>query len=111
MDQNQLSGEALFQRTVAASIAAKIPAQRAEEQEYGFSMLPLELRRVARLSPDHRRCFVLRVLMGLPREVCARMLQTEIQRIDELVCLSAQALASGRAISRWEYAVAISGNN
>ena len=105
MDRNNVSGEALLQGTVAASIAAKIPEQRAEEQ--ASSMLPVELRRVLRLSLDFRRCFVLRVLIGLPRAVCARLLQTEIHRIDELVYASARALAGLPE----ECAVAESGHN
>jgi hypothetical protein len=82
-----ISGDALLQGTLMASVAS--PA----EQEGDTSSLPPELRRVLRLSPDLRRCYVLRVLVGLSREACARILNTGIHHIDELVCASARALA------------------
>src|SRR5712691_7609487 len=93
MEQRNVSGEALLQGTIAASIATKLPEQRVEEQAYAAFLLPVELRRVLRLSQELRRCFVVRVLVGLSREVCARMLHTETHEIDEFVCVSARALA------------------
>lgn len=92
IDPFDVSDESLMREAMTASIAAKIHEVRVEESEPG-SLLPPELRRVLRLSKDLRHGFVLRVLVGLPREVCALMLQTGTQRIDELVCDSVQALA------------------
>jgi hypothetical protein len=92
--RGEVSDEALLlQGTLSASIAAGADGPRAEEQQHASSLLPVELRRVLRLLPDFRRGFVLRVLVGLSREVCARMLQTEIQHIDELVYAATRALA------------------
>jgi hypothetical protein len=82
----------LLQGTLSASIAAGSNSPRAAEQEHASSLLPVELRRVLRLLPYFRRGFVLRVLVGLSREVCARMLQIEIHQIDEVVRLAARAL-------------------
>ena len=112
MDRSRVSAEALLRTTGEASISAKIPCERVEEKESASSLLPVELRRVLRLPPDFRRCFVLRVLVGLSREVCARMLQTEIHRVDELVCVSARALAglSKEKASRWECLTEMSGH-
>ncbi len=46
-------------------------------------MLPFELRRVLHLQAALRRCYVLRSLVGLPREACGRLLRLEIRQIDE----------------------------
>jgi len=114
MERGKVSDETLLlQGTMSASIAARANGPRAEEQEYASSLLPVELRRVLRLLPDFRRGFVLRVLVGLSREVCARMLQTEIQHIDELVYVAARALAglSKEGTPGWECTAAISGQS
>jgi hypothetical protein len=87
MEQDDVLSDALLQATLTASVAW--PA----EQEGDVSSLPPELRRVLGLPPDLRRCYVLRVLAGLPRDVCAGMLNTGIHHIDELVCAAARALA------------------
>jgi hypothetical protein len=110
MERGNVSDEALLlQGTLSASIAARADGGRVEEQEHASSLLPVELRRVLRLLPDFRRGFVLRVLIGLSREVCARMLQVEIQQIDELVCVAARALAclSKEGTPGWECTAAI----
>lgn len=93
MGASEVSDESLLREVMTASIASKIHEERVEEAERDSSWLPSALRRVLRLSRNLRHCFVLRVLAGLPREVCALMLQTGPQQIDELVCDSVQALA------------------
>ena len=55
--------------------------------------LPIELHRVLLLRPAIRYCFVLRVLAGLSREVCARMLHLQPCQLDQAVCAAAQLLA------------------
>jgi hypothetical protein len=95
VDAFELSDAALFRETLAASMEANSQKAPAAELEYASSLLPLDLRPLLRLSRDLRSCFVLRVLVGLSREVCARMLRIGIRQIDELVCDSVQALARG----------------
>jgi hypothetical protein len=111
MERHSFRGDALLQGTIAASIPTNIREELDEGQEQTSSVLPVELRRVLRLSQELRRCYVLRVLLGLPREICARMLRTEIHRIDELVCVSARALAClpEEPTSALEYAAATAG--
>jgi hypothetical protein len=46
------------------------------------SLLPTELRRVLYLTPDLRRYFVLRMLVGMSRERCATLLKTDIAQVD-----------------------------
>jgi hypothetical protein len=56
--------------------------------------LPLELLRVLRLPPLLRQCFVLRVLMAMPRHYCAGLLRIDAQDVDANSCLAARQLAS-----------------
>jgi len=113
MEQDGCEGEAFLQGTMAASIASNNRLPAFGEQEHAASLLPAELHRVLRLSGDFRRCFVLRVLVGLSREDCAQLLETEMHRIDELVCASMRALAflPDEASTPWEFAAAASGWN
>ena len=55
--------------------------------------LPIELLRVLRLSPRLRQCFVLRVLMAMPRHYCAGLLRLDAEQVDADSCLAAQELA------------------
>jgi hypothetical protein len=93
MDPSRMSDESLFQATVAASMLADTREEEVEEREQASRMLPAALARVLRLSNEPRRCFVLRVLAGLPREVCSRLLRIDTYRIDALACAAARILA------------------
>ena len=86
-------GEALFQHVLDASARAQIQANRPDSDASG-SYLPNELKAVLRLSPDLRRCFVLRVLVGLPLLVCARLLRLDSDRVDEYTCAALQCLGT-----------------
>ena len=46
-------------------------------------MLPVELRGLFLLSSTSRDCFVLRVLLGLPSEVCSGILNLSKDEFDE----------------------------
>jgi DNA-directed RNA polymerase specialized sigma24 family protein len=64
-----------------------------EEMAYASSLLPVELQRVLRLPMDLRHCFVLRLLLAMPREFCARLLGLDVGTMDRDTSLAAQALA------------------
>ena len=78
-------GEVLIRGAVNAAVEppSETSEQLPEDLEHASSMLPFELRRVLHLSQALRQCFVLRFLVGLPREVCARLLHLEIRQVDE----------------------------
>jgi hypothetical protein len=78
-------GEALFREAVNAAIKpqSETSKERPEELERASSMLPFDLRRVLHLPQALRHCFVLRFLVGLQREACARLLHLEICQVDE----------------------------
>ena len=73
--------DALFDRAVRASMGTS--AARAGAGETTPSAFPPGLVGVARLSPELRRCFVLRILAGFAREVCASLLHLSKDRIEE----------------------------
>jgi DNA-directed RNA polymerase specialized sigma24 family protein len=64
-----------------------------EEMAHAASLLPVELQRVLRLPIDLRHCFVLRLLLAMPREFCARLLGLDVGTVDRDTSLAAQALA------------------
>jgi len=81
-------GDELLRGVVAAALETQpeTPEPTPEQVERASSILPSELRRVLHLPTNLRHCFVLRMLMGLPREVCARLLRLDAGQIDERTC-------------------------
>ena len=93
-------GEELIRRTVSAAIEPEeLPAQPSMEREPADSTLPFELQRVLRLPRYLRQCFVLRVLVGLPSEACARLLHSKVQQIDDATCAAMSLLPGFRVTS------------
>jgi DNA-directed RNA polymerase specialized sigma24 family protein len=76
-DDNDEQG--LFELALTAALHGHVPSL----QEPAGSRLPVELRAVLRLPWELRRCFVLRTLVGWPREMCARLLDLSIQQVDD----------------------------
>jgi hypothetical protein len=82
-------------KTVVAAIMRKkshLPC-KVEEPDDAVLGLPVELRRVARLTPNLRQCFVLRILMAMPRLYCAGLLNIEPDQVDATSYVAAQELA------------------
>jgi DNA-directed RNA polymerase specialized sigma24 family protein len=86
-------GEALFQNVLDAAARTQIQPNRPDSEASG-SYLPNELKAVLRLSPQLRRCFVLRVLVGLPSQMCARLLGLHSDEVDEFTCAALQCLGT-----------------
>src|SRR5579862_4512223 len=83
---DDLFSEALFRRTVHYLIEPQKNESTAEQQkdlDRAASILPFELRCVLSLPRDLRYCYVLRVLVGLPREVCAWLLHLNTSQVEE----------------------------
>ena len=53
--------------------------------QYEVECLPTELRRLFKLLPLARQCFVLRVLVGLLPEVCAELLDISVIEFEDAV--------------------------
>lgn len=88
-DNSGISDDDLLQQVAAAAVRT----EAAPFAQAGAVQLPVELHNLLHLPPDLRRCFVLRFLVALPREACARLLRLGVQQIDELACRAAAALA------------------
>jgi hypothetical protein len=73
----EITAGTLLEGTVSASLAGQIAGHQIDLGDPAISSLPVELRNVLNLPADCRQCFVLRVLLGLRREVTARILQIE----------------------------------
>jgi hypothetical protein len=58
-----------------------------------FLALPEELENVIHLPPELRHCFVLGILMGITRPVCAELLQLNEDQVCARTCAAAVALA------------------
>jgi hypothetical protein len=85
--------EALFQHVLDAAARAHVEPNP-DLADLSGSYLPNELKSVLRLAPQLRRCFVLRVLAGLPAEVCGRLLGLYSEQVDEYTCAGLQSLGT-----------------
>jgi hypothetical protein len=87
--------EVLFGNVLRAAARANIQRKpkQSGDPEAGASYLPSELQAVLRLAHEPRCCFVLRFLAGLPRQVCARLLDLHSDQVDQYTCAGLTSLA------------------
>ena len=87
--------EAFLYRVAYAAIQVQVEYESSNvgEPVPAESLPPVELQAVLDLSPQLRRCFVLRVLVGLPRQVCARLLHLSVLIVDQYTCAALERLA------------------
>ena len=85
--------EVLFQNVLNAAARAQAEPSPNNLDSSG-SHLPNELIAVFRLAPELRRCFVLRILVGLPAKACARLLHLQSGQVDEYTYAAFQCLAA-----------------
>jgi hypothetical protein len=89
------SASAVFEGVI--KIAAKQEVtdgeERSSEQALPASWLPPELRRMMVLSKTDRQAFVLRLLLGLPRDQCSQLLQLGNEELDGHIVSAVLALA------------------
>jgi DNA-directed RNA polymerase specialized sigma24 family protein len=82
------TGETLFQNAILGAV--QCPSSQSQSTE---SFEPPELQAVLSLSENLRRCFVLRVLVGLSRRSCARLLRLNAGTVNDYTCAALQRLA------------------
>lgn len=80
------------------SVAAAVQMQRELKRVDGRSgaepsYIPHALQRVMPLAQLPRWCFTLRILEGLPREICASMLRIDAEEVDHHAGMAARTLA------------------
>jgi hypothetical protein len=85
--------EELLQHVLDAAARAQVEPNPDHPDSSG-SYLPSELNAVLRLAPQLRRCFVLRILAGLPTDVSARLLGLRSEQVDEYTCAGLQSLGT-----------------
>ncbi|QNI31750.1 hypothetical protein H7849_22310 [Alloacidobacterium dinghuense] len=83
---DDLFGEALFRRAIHHAIDPQLESEHLTEEDRAASILPFELRCVLNLPKNLRHCYVLRILVGLPREVCAWLLHLDTSEVEQRVC-------------------------
>ena len=97
LDSEAVTPEALLYATIAMSVRhAETYDAESNSPEANCSALPVELRNVLQMEPSLRRCFVLRVLLGMPTEVCAGVLRLNGGQVVANVCAAMQWLANTR---------------
>jgi hypothetical protein len=97
MDLDQPSAGSLIRLTVVAAIRSAEVESGVGDYSSAIPLLPLELSRLMSLAAGFRKCFVLRILLAISREECARLLRISLTQVDERACAGAQQLARARA--------------
>jgi hypothetical protein len=82
---DDLFSEALFRRTILYSLEPHSDSSIDQQREIDRAgpILPFELRCVLNLPRHLRYCYVLRILVGLSREVCSWLLHLDTSQIDQ----------------------------
>jgi len=75
-----ISDRSLLIETVRSTIRRRTESPDVRD---GINLLPPELRRLLGLQPMSRDCFVLRILVQLPPEVCAELLEISIAEYED----------------------------
>ena len=75
-----ISDRSLLIETVRSTIRRRTESPDVPD---GINLLPPELRRLFGLQPKSRDCFVLRILVQLPPEVCAELLEISVAEYED----------------------------
>jgi hypothetical protein len=81
--------EVLFQRAILAAVACPLGVASSPGP-----LLPTELLPVLDLEHDLRRCFVLRILIGMSRHDCSRLLRFSDRTVNDYTCSALRRLAA-----------------
>jgi hypothetical protein len=83
MSFGDVAGDELIRGAVNAAMELEeVPGRSQRNPQPALSMLPFELQGVLHLPHFLRQCFVVRTLIGLPREACARLLHLDVHQVD-----------------------------
>jgi hypothetical protein len=87
------TNEELLRATVIASTEIMHPAKQLEAVARSVPLLPIELQNVLRLPASVRQCFVLRLLLAMPEDFSARLVDLDAGAMGRNIALAAQSLA------------------
>jgi hypothetical protein len=81
---DELCSKELFRNVIHFAVDSEcLDSERGwNERQRASALLPFELNCVLALEPDLRHCYVLRILVALPREVCAWLLGLDTSEVD-----------------------------
>jgi DNA-directed RNA polymerase specialized sigma24 family protein len=98
LDTDDFETEAFLMCVLILSIQRSRNSSKRSTRKTGeiSATLPAELQNVLNLSLKLRHCFVLRVLLGLPKETCSQMLQVDDDEVEKSVSSAAIELAAVR---------------
>ena len=87
LGEDDVSGDMVLQVTIRAAVKPEMMADEEgpRQPQPTVSWLPIQLRRVLLLPRALRQAFVLRLLLGMPRDQCSRLLQLDDGKFDEHV--------------------------
>ncbi len=86
----------LFEQTIRAALQAEGEQGQptGDDKAPKSARLAGELQAVLRLSSPLRHCYVLRVLVGMPRQACSRLLDLTMQCVDHYTYAALRGLPS-----------------
>ncbi|MCU1301918.1 MAG: hypothetical protein JWQ87_2202 [Candidatus Sulfotelmatobacter sp.] len=95
LGEDDVSVHTVLQTIIRAAVNPEMMADEEglRQSQPAVSWLPIQLQRVLLLPRDLRHAFVLRLLLGLPRDQCSRLLQPDDGKLDERVGDAATFLA------------------
>jgi hypothetical protein len=82
-ETEDVCGQRVFRRVIQWAVDPQEQRSCRVIDEASVRILPFELGCVLHLPPDLRHCYVLRILVGLSREVCAWLLHTDVEQISQ----------------------------
>ena len=92
-ETEDVCGQRVFRRVIQWAVDPQEQRSCRVIDEASVKILPFELGCVLHLPPDLRHCYVLRILVGLSREVCAWLLHTDVEQISQRTQSAVNGLA------------------
>jgi hypothetical protein len=92
-ETEDVCGQRVFRRVIQWAVDPQEQRSCRVIDEASVRILPFELGCVLHLPPDLRHCYVLRILVGLSREVCAWLLHTDVEQISQRTQSAVNSLA------------------
>ena len=68
--------------------------QRESDRDLSLSIFPIELQCVLRLPTSYRHCYVLRILLGLPDDLCTGLLHLDKRALSKITSAAVGRLAA-----------------
>jgi len=106
LGEDDVSEHMVLQATIRAAVKPEMMAdeESPRQPQPTVSRLPIQLRQVLLLPRDLRQAFVLRLLLGMPRDQCSRLLRLDGGKLDEHVGQAAIFLGQRHSLTdrpRW----------